>query len=466
MPLLKNNDFPSQFRATRIRLIIAIPVVMFLFTFGSGMLALLLTRLVFRGESQGMLTTAVWILTMSGVALFGGILLTLGITRPLKKMKQKGEEILSLPSIPLQHSEIDSLAQVFNRMTFSLNQFLKDHQILENLPEALIALDQSGTIISSNKKAEEIIGSGLNGRPYWEALSPHSQNKSFLKRVDRVLRGDGFLLPQETKIRNTNGQVSTFWVGFSPLKEKKGVIISLKDLKELRRIREQIRRAESLAGLGTLTSVLSHEIRNPLGSIRGLLELIQEAFSSEDRRKTYVDRIIQEVDRLTYLSEDLLGLLHLDALDLKDAVNLNDLLREALALNQHEFQAKHISVQEKYEENVPPIKVDPEKLSQAFVNVIINAFQATPDGGQVSVTTEGVPSGISIHIHNSGSYISPEERDSIFSPSYSTKTRGSGFGLFLAQRIILAHDGSIEVESDTKQRTTFRIELPLTEMAK
>ncbi len=456
---MKNDEFLSQFRATRIRLIIAIPVVMFLFTFGSGILALFLTRPPF-GESEAMLTTTLWILTMSGVALFGGILLALGITRPLKKMKQKGEEILSSPSLPPQHSEIDDLAQVFNQMTFSLNQFLKDHQILENLPEGLIFLEASGTVISVNKKAEEIFGSDLDSRPYWEVIPHHSQNKSFLKRVDRALRGDGFLLSQETKIRNTNGQDLTLWVGISPLKEKKGIIISLKDLEELRRIRDQIRRAESLAGLGTLTSILSHEIKNPLGSIRGLLELIQEGFSSEDRRKTYVDRTIQEIDRLTHLSEDLLDLFHLDALDLNDAVNINDLLREALALNQHEFQAKNISVQEKYEEDLPHIKADPEKLTQTFVNLIINAFQATPDGGQVSVTTEGVPFGISIRIHNTDSYIPPENRDSIFLPSYSSKKGGSGFGLFLAQRIILVHQGSIEVESDTKEGTTFRIELP------
>jgi PAS domain S-box-containing protein len=459
---MKNNEFLSKFKAARIRLIVGIPVTMFLFTLSSGVLALSLTKSTFLGGHQARLSTALLvILAMAVTALFGGILLAHGITKPLKEMKRKGEEILSSPVLPPQHNEISELAQVFNQMSFSLSQFIKDHQILENLPEGLIVIDPSGTIITANKMVEEIFGADLKGRPYWEAIPHDPQNMAFLESVDRALRGESFALPQEIKIRNINKQVSTLWVSISPFKDKKGIAISIKDLRELRRIRDQIRRAESLAGLGTLASILSHEIKNPLGSIRGLLELLYGTFSPEDRRRTYVHRTIQEIDRLIRISEDLLGLLRMDVLDMKDAVDLNDLLREALSLNQYEFKAKKIAVQEKYDEDLPCIKADPEKLTLALVNFIINAFQATPEGGQVSVATERIPYGISIHIHNSGSYIPPEDRESIFLPSYSTKAHGSGFGLFLAQRIILAHNGTIEVQSDPEEGTTFRIDLPL-----
>ena len=199
-------------------------------------------------------------------------------------------------------------------MTLSLNQLIKDRQILESLPGGRIVIDHSGTIINANKMAKEIFGLDLHGQSYLEALSLHPQNRAFLECVDKALRGEGLQLPQETKLVDASGEVATLWVSISPLKELKGIAISFKNLSDLRRIRDQIRRTESLAGLGTLTSILSHEIKSPLGSIRGLLELINEGLSPDDRMKDYVDRIIQEIDRLTHLSEDLLDFLHLDEL--------------------------------------------------------------------------------------------------------------------------------------------------------
>lgn len=459
---MKNDELFPQFKMTRIRLIVSIPIIVFLFSFSSGMLVLYLGRHIALREPQAMLSSALWVLAMAGVALLSGVLLAFGITKPLKEMKQKGEEILSPLPLSSQYSEIDELAQIFNQMVFSLSKFFQDHQIIENLPEGLIVLDPSGTISNANKIADEIFGVNLYGRTYQEAIPPHPTNMTFLKYMERSLSGKQVHLPQEIRLKNIHGQVSSLWVSCFPFKDKNDIAISIKSMEELQHIRKQIRQTENLAGLGTLASILSHEIRNPLGSIRGLLELINEGLPPDDRRKTYVDRIIQEVDRLTRISGGLLDLFHLDELNLKDTVSLKDILKQAISLNQHEFQKKKIHLLEKYEDKLPLMKADSEKLSQAFVNFILNAFQATPEEGRVSVTTESLPSGISICIHNSGSYIPPEERESIFLPSYSTKEHGSGFGLFLAHRIITAHQGSIEVDSDKEDGTTFRIGLPLT----
>jgi len=456
------NGFDLLFRSTRMRLVVAIPVTMFLFTFGAGMLAALsMTNGLIQQEAHAMLPIVLRIVAIACAALVTGILLALGVTRPLKKMKQEGEDVLSLPSLPSQYSEIDDLSRVFNQMTFSLNRYIKDHQILENLPEGLIVVDQTGTIISANKTAEEIIGSDLNNRSYLDAFFFNSQASPLLDIVYRALKGDVSQYPHELKIKNKNGDIFRIWLSVSPLKDRKGILITIKNIRQLQAIRDQIRHAETMAGLGTLTSILSHEIKNPLGSIRGLLELIHEGFGPEDRRRGYVDRIIQEVDRLADLSEDLLDFMRLDKLNLEDDVNVNELLAQSLTSTQYKFQAKKITVQEKYQESIPLIKANSERLSQAFINLLINSFEATPEGGQISLTTESLPSGISICVHNTGSYIPPEKREIVFQPSYSTKLHGSGFGLFLVQRIILAHNGTIEIQSDPEEGTTFRIELPL-----
>jgi len=461
---MKNNKIPSPFKATRIRLIISIPVIVFLFSFSSGMLVLYLDRHTVLREPPAMLAGTLWVLAMAGVALFCGVLLALGITKPLKEMKHKGEEILALLPFATQYSEVDELFQVFNQMIFSLSKFFQDHQIIENLPEGLIALDPAGTITSANRIAEEIFGLDLHGLTYQESIPIHSTNITLLECIAKSLSGEQAHLPREIRFRNIHGQVSSLWVSCFPFKDKNDMAISIKDMKELRHIRKQIRQTESLAELGTLASILSHEIRNPLGSIRGLLELINEGFSADEPRKTYVDRIVREVDRLTHITENLLDLIRLDdedVMNLKEPLNLNDLLRHVLSLNQYEFQNKKISVVEKYEDKLPLIKADSEKLIQVFVNLTINAFQAEPEGGRISVTTAKLPSGISIRIHNSGSYIPPEDRASIFLPAYSTKQHGSGFGLFLAQRIIGAHHGTLEVRSEPEEGTTFCIEFPL-----
>ncbi|MFH1489077.1 MAG: ATP-binding protein [Pseudomonadota bacterium] len=410
-----------------------------------------------------MITSTLWVLAMAGVALLSGILLALGITRPLKELKRKGEEILNPFTLQAHQSEIDDLAQVFNQMVFSMNQFIQDSQIIDNLPEGLIILDASGVITKSNKLADEIFGIPLEGRTYQETIPSDPVNEMFLDCVPTAFRRYPAPYPRETRFKNIHGHIFSILVSCFPLNAPYGLGISIKNMEELEQIRDKIRQTESLAQLGTLSSILSHEIKNPLGSIRGLLELIQEGLVPEEKRKDYVDRIIREIDRLTNLSEDFLGLVRLDegSLDVREPINLTDLLGQALFMTQHEFQDKKISPVEDYATDLPPVNGDPERLTQAFVNLIINAFQAAPEGGRVSVTTERLVSGLSVCIYNSGSYIPPADRESIFMPTYSTKQRGSGFGLFLAKRIIAAHGGAIEIRSEPEAGTTFCISFRL-----
>lgn len=458
---MEKSEPDSRFRSVRIRLIVGIPATTGLFTLASGIVGLSLTRAGSPTESRFALYAALLVLAMTGVAIFAGILLAYGITKPLKEMKKRGEELLSSPSLSSQYNEISDLSRVFNQMYFSLSQFIKDHQILENLPQGFIILDLNGIIVNANKLAEKILGSGLHGCSYQEVIQPHPGSMAFLECVEKALRGEEEHFSREIKLINKQGEVSSLWVSIVPLDNNKGIVISIKDIKELNLIRDQIRRTESLAGMGTMVSILSHEIRTPLGSIRGLLELLHEGLPSEDRRKNYVQRAIEEVDKLIDISEDVLELASIGELEQEDNVNINDILQQSLASSRHEFQAKKISVLEEYEENLPLVRADSGKLYRAFLNMIINAFQATPEGGQISMSTKRLPSAVSIRIHNTGSYIQPEERESVFRPSYSTKPRGCGFGLFLARRIVLAHKGTIEVESDPEEGTAFYIELPL-----
>ncbi len=463
---MENKKGPS--RALRMRLIFAIPTTMVLFTLGSGFLGFSLTKRVFQvspGETPSYFSVAILVLTMGGVAFLSGLLLAYGVTNPLKKMAQKGAGLLfpSGEKLPDSLDELNALTNVFDKMVFSLNRFFQDQQIIENLPEGLLIIDHSGTILSSNRAAERIFGYDVRGYPYDKILLFHPQNKAFFNRVDRALRGEGGFESQEEKIRNLHGKDFALWVSISPVRERKELLLSFKDLSELRHIRDEIRRTESLAVLGSFASTVSHEVRNPLGSIRGLLEILQADLPPEDRRRTYVDRTLQEIDKLTDVTENLLDLLHVERMTLGPGVDVNEVLRQSLSLARQGFFNKSLVIEEKYEENLPSIEANPERLGQAFLNLILNAFQETPEGGYFSLSTTLLPSAISIQFHNSGSYISPEEKERLFTAFFTTKPHGTGLGLFLAKRIVTLHHGKIGVESNLEQGTTFRIELPLGE---
>ena len=460
---MKNDRAIPPFKATRIRLIVGIPIIIFLFSFSSGMLVLYMAKSAGLEQPRVMITSTLWVLAMAGVALLSGILLALGITRPLKELKRKGEEVLNPLAPQPQLSEIDDLAQVFNQMVFSMSRFIQDSQIIDNLPEGLIILDVSGVVTKSNKIADEIFGIPLEGRTYQEAIPSDPINEMFLDSVTTGFRPYPAPYPREIRFKNIHGHIFAIWVSCFPLNDPLGLGISIKNMEELEQIRDKIRQTESLAQIGTLSSILSHEIKNPLGSIRGLLELMHEGLAPEEKRKDYVDRIIREIDRLANISEDFLALVRMDegSLESREPIDLTDLLRQALFMTQHEFQDKKISLAEDYATDFPLVNGDPERLTQAFVNLLINAFQAAPERGRVSVNTERLASGLSVCIYNSGSYIPPSDRESIFMPTYSTKQHGTGFGLFLAKRIIAAHRGAIEIRSEPEAGTTFCVSFPL-----
>ncbi len=460
------EDKKGPSRALRIRLIFAIPVTLLLFTLSSGFLTFSITRKAFQvssPETASYFSIVIGILTMGGIAFLSGLLLAYGVTNPLKKMIEKGARVLypSGEKFPDSLDELSGLTNMVDKMAFSLNRFIQDHQIIENLPEGLLVLDHSGMIISSNRAAEGMFSFDVRGQTFDKILLFHPQNRPFLDRVDRALRGEGGFEPREEKIKNLQAKELTLWVSFSAIRERKELLLSFKNLSELVLIRDQIRQAESLAVVGSFASNVSHEVRNPLGSMRGLLEILQADLPPEDRRRTYVDRTLQEIDKLTNLTENLLDLLHVERMTLKPGVDVNEVLRQSLSLARQGFLTKVLRIDEKYGENLPPIGANPEMLGQAFLNLILNAFQETPEGGYFSLSTTLLPSAISIQFHNSGSYIPPEEKERIFTAFFTTKPHGTGLGLFLTRRIVALHQGKIEVESNLEKGTTFRIELPL-----
>jgi signal transduction histidine kinase len=312
-------------------------------------------------------------------------------------------------------------------------------------------------------------------------LPEEDGNQAFYALLDDAIKQGRNCIGQELKVITRQGESIEVKLSLSLLKGDSGVRVGIlatfKNLAEIQRLREHLQRADQLMTLGTMTAGIAHEIRNPLGSISGLLQLLREDLSEDVQKTVYIDTIMQATDRINNLIEDMLTLAN-PSLGRTELRAINEVLHETIGFARFDNLAKRIEIVEQYDNQEPIVHMDAERLGQAFLNIVRNAFQATPEGGKITVETHcKVPvksvdsSGVMvsannnkpavcIRLNNTGSYIPPENYRQIFTPFFSTKKEGSGLGLSITRQIILAHGGSIEVESTHESGTTFIIELP------
>jgi signal transduction histidine kinase len=230
-------------------------------------------------------------------------------------------------------------------------------------------------------------------------------------------------------------------------------------------IEEQLRRAERLSALGELSAMLAHEIRNPLGSIRGTAEILRDDFRPGDRKYEFLEILVKETDRLNRVVEDFLNLARPLQVE-RETCDLVAELGEVVALVSGEAAARGIRL-ELLPAVLPPVRGDREKLRQVFLNLVLNGLQATGRGGQLKITAsrtvagEGTPDGVELTFSDSGTGIEQSILSRIFEPFFTTKTGGTGLGLAIAQKIIESHGGTIAVESVVGKGTMFRVRLPV-----
>jgi len=229
------------------------------------------------------------------------------------------------------------------------------------------------------------------------------------------------------------------------------------------RIEEQLRRAERLSALGELSAILAHEIRNPLASIRGTAEILMEEQTSAASRGEFLDILVKESDRLNRVVEDFLKMARPEPTDRKPC-DLNEELRNMVTLLSTQARLSKVSLQFQ-PAALPSFSGDGEKLRQAFMNIILNAIQASPAGGLVVVATSEDREGgrIEIRFSDNGPGISAEASREIFEPFFTTKGSGTGLGLPITKKIIEGHGGTIVVESEPGHGATFLVSLPVSQ---
>jgi signal transduction histidine kinase len=234
---------------------------------------------------------------------------------------------------------------------------------------------------------------------------------------------------------------------------------------DLKKSKSYIRRADRLASLGTLTAGLAHEIRNPLVAIKTLTQLLPERLDDEEFRNQFLKIAAGEVDRISSLVTELLEFARPSdpKLELED---INAVLDGMILLVSTETKKKQIHVAKHYASDLPPVQIDREQIKQVFLNILLNAIEATKENGKIIVKTRSFmkPGGepyAQIEFTDTGCGIPGEYLEDIFNPFFTTKSTGSGLGLSISNQIIQDHRGYIDVESQLGKGSSFFINLPV-----
>ncbi|MBI2353883.1 MAG: sensor histidine kinase [Deltaproteobacteria bacterium] len=232
-------------------------------------------------------------------------------------------------------------------------------------------------------------------------------------------------------------------------------------------IEEQLRRAEKLSTLGEMAAVLAHEIRNPLGSIRGTAEILRDDYRPGDAKHEFIEIQIRETERLNRVVEDFLRMARPQPSE-KGRCVIQEELETIVTLVSNDARERRIRLVLEPPAADAVVRADGEKLRQAFLNIVINALQATPPEGSVDISTMPCQSDTDspfyeIRFRDSGAGIDAATMERIFEPFFTTKQDGTGLGLAITRKIIEAHGGTLRVESEPGQGTSVIVRLPAQE---
>jgi signal transduction histidine kinase len=428
-------------------------------------------------QSQALRETTFLVLGVGGgLALLLGLLLAVAIGRPIKVLLERTERMMpsALPRPAVQKiDELSTLSNSMNTLLLSFEKYLKISNVFDRLPEGILALTQAGEIVSANAEAQRLYAPdqpGLVGRHLPELLErSHEENGLLLDlvrtTVDEVPTTFAHLTLQtrdsrRVEVRGSLAKVQTEGGGTD-------VILTVQDLAHARAIEGEVRRVDQLAALGALGATIVHDIGGAVQVIQTLVDLIAPQIPPGSDESRYVDKLQVELDRVRRLADEIRTLAQVEIRE-RVTCQVDALVSEALWAAEARHRNKAIVVANQIQA-VPAMLGDPDRLTRAVRNVVVNAFEATPPSGRVMVDVreekapvDGVLSPlIAVRIANSGSHIAPADVDRIFELFYTTKTGGSGLGLPVAVRAVADHGGKISVRSSPAEGTEFTLLLPL-----
>ncbi len=338
--------------------------------------------------------------------------------------------------------------------------------ILENMSSGVLVVDSSGKIVTINHAAGEILKlnreeiQSKNLREVFDPVMPELASE-----LAYALDAEKSKFRHELTVKNHEGTSIPLGISISLLKnngQKRGVIAVFQDLTEVREMQEKVRKADRLAAIGELSAGIAHEIRNPLASISGSIEMLYNDLDLGGEHRRLMELVMRESDRLDRIINDFLEFAKMRPPTLRD-VSVEKCIEDVLVLLKNNLAvSKGIKIETSQHGGSMWVRADEEQMRQVFLNLSLNACEAMGKGGRLRVEP-GIsgPGEVGISFQDEGCGIEESARDHLFQPFFTTKEGGTGLGLAIANKIVEAHGGRINHRNREGGGAEFIVILPL-----
>ena len=353
--------------------------------------------------------------------------------------------------------QLRGVHEIFSTMRENMNS------VMAGMEDGLILFTREARAVMVSPAAEKFLGAPsehISRQAHQRYLSAGSSAHEVLQ-----LHGDELAeIAAETDLQTIEGprRVSVSVQGIQEDGDRMGALVTLRDLDSIESINTQLQVSERLSALGRITAGVAHEVKNPLNSMRLWLENLKESLPPEmdSNAMQAVQVLDKEIDRLDAVVKRFLDFTRPMEVRL-EATQLADILREVIEVAPPQLRKAKVEVAQLLPIDVPEVYVDRALLKQAILNLVLNAVEAMPAGGQLHLMLSRRGEMAEISVGDTGKGIPPENKQKIFQLFFTTRPGGSGIGLASTFRIVQLHNGSIDFTSEVGRGTTFRIELPL-----
>jgi PAS domain S-box-containing protein len=340
--------------------------------------------------------------------------------------------------------------------------------ILKNSGDAILTLDSNGRITSWNRGAEAIFGYTeveMLGQSLDVVLPIQLKEQRELEKITELTRTQGHLRSYQTQRLTKDGRLIDVVFTRAAIRDQQDNLIGyssiVRDFTEEKLIARHLAQMEKLSAIGELAAGLAHEIKNPLAGIKGAIEIIRDGMPESHHHRVVLGEVLSEVARIDRIVVNLLSYSKPKPPDFQE-LELVPLLRNVLGFIRKMADAKKIQLSFSAADPIPFLMGDENDLKQLFLNLLLNAIEAVPEKGKISVRIQCIgETSVQIEVKDNGPGIPADKRDRIFAPFYTTKNKGTGLGLATCRRIATEHGGEIRVESTEGKGANFSITLPL-----
>jgi two-component system sensor histidine kinase PilS (NtrC family) len=378
--------------------------------------------------------------------------------------------------VGLMAARIAERKRIGEELTQSRESFADLHilheRIVQSVETGLVTTDLEGTVYGFNRAAEEI-----SGRAALEVIGKHFSDvccEKLRPQMEKCLavvnRSDEFLLEHfETELERPVGPGVAVRCSISPLYRRSGnisgLIITIQDVSELRKLEDSLRRADRLAAVGRMAAGLAHEIRNPLGSLSSSLQFLRDRVPADSSERSLFDVVLRESERLNGIITNFLSYARpspraLDRVN-EGETDIDAALRDCLLLLKHSPKVTDAH-QFNYRPPAAPVRstISETQVKQVMWNLLQNSINAMPDGGDITVKLDTMPGGrVQLHFEDSGPGFSQENLDHLYEP-FSVSAAGTGLGLSIVHKIVNDNGGRIAIAPAKGRGTKIVVELP------